>query len=462
MNKQMRFVVMGDTHYVQPEVHRRALNGRPHGVTEVADITRNYWMTQNVLPETISQISRLQPDFIIQTGDIIQGHCDDEEGCLREMREALDLLDGLNAPMFFALGTHDGIPGQPGGQAVEHVVYPSIGKTLGRAVGKGYYSFEKEGSLFIVLDYTTFVRNDGQAHFIKETFQRAGEYEHVFVFGHPPLIPVGRPFFTKFDFVNEVLAQLSNVAVDAYFCGHTHNQISTLHQVGNQWLTHLKSTVLGYPNEAPVSLTDVRPLLPDPDSFEFGWGFLEDSAPGWWLITVDGAEVQADWHVLHQGVVGQLKWRKGEKAVFTKRPDFTAAFGSPLPKPEEIVSVRLRAAGDNCRAPEAYRVALNGTDIGTLPRLEYFDCRQLMEIPQEHWHLLSDVNLIEVTTGADDLMTIGGIVLEVEKKTGWVRSSVSDYFTCSNRWDRWGKHPLISIVPGAVVTIELRFGGEAC
>lgn len=457
MKKQMRFVVMGDTHYVQPEVHQRALNGNPHGVTDVADITRNYWMTKNVLPETIKQIAELNPDFIIQTGDIIQGHCDDEQGCLREMKEALALLEGLNAPLFFALGTHDGVPGRHGGQAVKQLVYPAIGKALGSSVTEGYYSFQKAGSLFIILDYTTFVAGDRQAAFMTDTFSKAGEYEHIFVFAHPPLIPVGRPFFTKYDFVVALSDELSRIPVDAYFCGHTHNQITSLHQVGKHWLTHLKSTVLGYPDVPPVSLTDVRPLLPEPSTYEFGWGYLEDSAPGWWLITVEGEEVLADWHVLHKGTVGQLKWRKGEKATFVKKPDFSVTSGLSLPKLEEIRSVRLRAAGDSCSSTGEYRVTLNGTSIGMLPRLEYFDSRQFMDIGQERWLLLKNVNLIEVSTASADPMTIGGFVLEVETKDGWVRSSVSDFYTCSQKWKQWGKHPLQHVVSGEAVSVELSF-----
>lgn len=462
MKKQLRFVVMGDTHYVQPEVHQRALNGQPQGVTEFADITRNYWMTQHVLPDTISQISALRPDFVVQTGDIIQGHCDDEPGCIREMTEALELLKGLKAPLFFALGTHDGIPGRPGGQAVERLVYPAIGKALGNETKTGYYTFEKEGSLFIILDYTTFAKGDAQASFMKETFAKAASYEHVFVFAHPPIIPVGRPFFTNYDFAAALLDELSLCPVDAYFCGHTHNQIASLHRSGNHWLTHLKSTVLGFPDEPPISLTDVRPLLPDPLTYEYGWGYLEDSAPGWWVITVEGREVQAEWHVLHQGPVGRLRWSgKGEKAKFVNKPSFASTRAS-LPPLEAIRSVRLRAAGDSCRTEGAYRILLNDTDVGTLPRLEYFDCRQFAQISPEHWPLLRDVNRIEVTTAAADGMTIGG-VLEVETADGWVRSSVSDYYTSASKWDRWGKDPLHfhRVAPGETVDARLRFGDES-
>ncbi|MCZ8511644.1 metallophosphoesterase [Paenibacillus filicis] len=457
MNSTLRFIVMGDLHYVQEQSHQRALNGNPRGVTEVADVTRNLWLTRNVTPEVISSIASLKPDFVIQTGDIIHGHCDNEELGLREMREAMELLEGLLAPIFFALGTHDGVVKHERIQ-VEQYVYPIIGKSLGTApLTKGYYTFEKAGCLFIFLDYTTFVKDDEQAAFIKETFARSGKYEHVFLFAHPPLICVGRPFFTHFDFVNTVLREIAEHPVDVYFCGHTHNQVSTLHKVGGHWLPQLKSSVLGYPDLAPVNLRDVRTILPDPSSFDYGWGYLEDSAPGWWEITVNGESVQADWHVLRKGVQGQLRWRRGEKAEFVKKPEFATTSGLALPSLGEIRSVQLRAAGTNCKTPEGYRLSINGTDVGALPRLEYFDSRQFFKLEPKFWPLLEKANRIEVTT-CEEPMCIGGFVLEVETAAGWVRSTVTDYYANTDRWDHWGKAPVEKIVPGQTIVEELAFG----
>jgi hypothetical protein len=456
LNDMLRFAVMGDTHYVQPESHKKAFGGSPRGVTELVDLKRNYWMTQHVLPEVVSAISELQPDFVIQTGDIIQGHCDDESGRLREMEEALQLLEGLNAPLFFALGTHDGTVGTHGDEPVKQLVYPAIGKALGKdAVNSGYYAFEKGRSLFIVLDYTTFQKDDEQAVFIRDVLARSAQYEHTFLFSHPPLIPIGRPFFTEFDFVNTVLEEIAHYPIDAYFCGHTHNQIASLHKIGEQWMPQLKSTVLGYPESTPISLTDVRTLLPDSSGFEYGWGFLEDSAPGWWIVSVNGENVQADWHVLRKGVVGQMSWRAGEKAAFTRKPSFPE-MPSCLPHPDRFRSVRLRAAGTNCKTIEGYKVLLNGTYIGALPRLEYFDCRQLMEIESKYWPLLTDINRMEVAT-ADEPMVIGGFVLEIETDEGCFRSSVADYWTNSDRWDHWGQAAMQKIQKAQNVTFELSF-----
>lgn len=460
MNPKLRFAVMGDLHYVQERSHQRALNGNPRGVTEFADITRNLWMTRHVTPRVIAEIAALKPDFVVQTGDIIQGHCDDEESGLREMGEAMELLERLEAPVYFALGTHDGVVGKREERQVREFVYPALGKALGAdSVTKGYYAFEKAGSLFIVLDYTTFAKEDEQAVFLRHTLAGSGRFEHVFLFAHPPLVCVGRPFFTHFDFVRTVLAEAARHPIDAYFCGHTHNQVSTLHKTGDHWLPQLKSAALGYPGRDPVDLRDVRTVLPEPSSFEYGWGYLEDSAPGWWMIAVDGDTVRADWHVLDKGVTGRLVWRRGEKAEFVRKPDFARTSGLALPDVNDIRSVRLRAAGSNCRTPEGYRVVLNGTEVGALPRLEYFDSRQAMTLEPQYWRLLGEVNRIAVTTG-EEPMCIGGFVWEIETAAGWVRSTVSDYYANTDQWDRWGKAPVDKIAAGETVAVELRFGAK--
>jgi predicted phosphodiesterase len=456
LDNSLRFAVMGDMHYVQPESHKGAFGGNPRGVTELADLKRNHWMTQHVLPEVISTIAQLKPDFVIQTGDIIHGNCDNETSGLQEMKEALHMLESLKAPLFFAPGNHDGTVGNDGDEALKQFIYPAIGKALGvNDINRGFYTFEKGRSLFIVLEYTAFLKNEVQAEFMREALARSCQYEHTFLFAHPPLIPIARPFFTDFDFVNTVVKEVAQYPIDAYFCGHTHNQIASLHQVGDHWMPQLKSTVLGYPDSTPIPVTDVRPLLAEPSRMEYGWGFLEDSAPGWWIVTVTGEEVQADWHVLRRGVMGQLRWRTGERAVFTQNPEFGTT-RSALPQQNRILSVKLRAAGSNCQTFEGYKVSLNGTYIGTLPRLEHFDSRQLMEIESKHWSLLTEVNRIEVST-ANEPMAIGGFVLEIETDGACLRSSTSGYSTNTDQWDHWGKLPLVKIKATEVATFELTF-----
>lgn len=114
-------------HYVQPFCHQNTLNGNLSGITELADTTRNYWMTQSTLPDVISQIKVLAPDFVIQTGDIVQGHCDSQEANTLEMQQAYDLISKIGSKVYYVMGTHDGIPGAKNNAHIYDLVYPAIG-----------------------------------------------------------------------------------------------------------------------------------------------------------------------------------------------------------------------------------------------------------------------------------------------------------------------------------------------
>src|SRR5690606_31821708 len=97
------------------------------------------------------------------------------------------------------IGNHDKHPHK---EPVEEVVYAANSKAAGRKIDKGYYAFIKANSLFIVLDYTTFQAEGEQAAFLEQQLETSAEYDHVFIFAHPPLIPIARPFFSKGEFAD--------------------------------------------------------------------------------------------------------------------------------------------------------------------------------------------------------------------------------------------------------------------
>ena len=460
MSKAIRFAVMGDTHYVQPASHRNVLEyGVQRGPTDLDDVRRHQWMTKAVVPEVIRSIAKLRPDFVLHTGDIIQGHHDSEEAGGREAAEAVELLKGLNAPVFLTLGTHDGTPESV---TVKEHFLPAIGDSLGEKNPRTYYSFSTGDTLFIALDYTTFRADSQQGRFIKETLSNADKYRHVFVFAHPPIFPVGRPFFADFEFSSFLKEEFMKNRIDAYFCGHTHNQVASIHGIGGYYLPQLKSTILGYPDQSPISLTDVRPILKGPTDFHYLWGFLEDSAPSWWMVTVTGELVRAEWHVLGMGVQSVLIFGDGQMPKVMQEPALGQSTILPLPSVSQIRSARLRAAGSGCRTKELYRVHLNGEEIGYLPTLDYFDCRQFLEIPESYWHLLKDSNDLEVSCGSEP-MCVGGFVLEIETQDGsWVRSKPTfHYYGNTSRWSRWQTENLQVIGCREPIRVKLEFAEPA-
>ncbi len=419
------FAVMGDTHLVREASHWKALHGCPGGPTELSDLERNGWMTRNVLPQILKEIAGQHPDFILHTGDIIPGHCDDDEGQLAEMRQALQVLAQAGAPLYFSCGSHDGVPGRKGEVSLRECLYPYMAHQLGRPCSRGYYAFERCGCRFIALDYTAWDR--AQYEFLEQALQNsAGQF--VIVFGHPPVVPLARPFFTGAQYARDLAALFSRWKVDVYFCGHTHNQAASLHRFGPHETAQLMSTPLGYPDSPPVLLSDVRPLLPAEGSCRYGWGFLEDTMPGWWRVSVAEDLLTAQWYVLGRGLQGELRIPRGKRAEFSKIPQYSSTEGA-LPDAEEIAGVRLRAAGSGSPTVTLHSVEINGVRLPCGISLAYFDSRQFLELPPEVYGKLRRHCTIRFAA-PDEGGTIGGFVLEVRKKDGsWIRSSVSPYYT---------------------------------
>jgi hypothetical protein len=418
-------------------------------------------MNREVLPTLIQSIKEFSPSFIMHTGDLIHGTADDE-GSMTEMREALALMDSFGTPVYYAVGNHDGLPGRPGGAAVTEVLLPALAKRLGRqTMEQSYYQVQMGASLLLVLDFTTYVPGGEQEAFLEACLrQKSSVVEHVFLFGHPPLVPVIRPFFTDFRYASSVLQTLERYAVDAYFCGHTHNQIATLHRVGGRWLPQFKSSTVAMPEEQAVHVTDVRPLLPPADRFEYGWGYLEGSAPSWWMVYVDGPVVRVDWHVLGRGIFGTVTWSGAEKAQFSSVSDLSPKTAGVLPVITDIRSMRLRVTGVQVSGESAgagmYEVYLNGNFIGCLPRLGAFTCREWIEVEPHYWRTIGSDNELRITTG-EESMCMGGFVLEVETESGWVRSGVSSFFANTTQWNYWRVEPLQIIQPGEDIQVQLMF-----
>lgn len=461
--KMLHFAVLGDVHHVRPESHLEVLSGRPRGVTEYADVTRNLELTRTSVPRVLEEVRDSKPQFIMQLGDLVQGHCDDQTGTDIEMFEGVEKMKALGIPCTFAVASHDGRPGSVGGHAVDQFMRPCIESFLGRSCPTNYYSFIKERTLFLVLDYLTFKTGDEQDQWLEKTLadhtgrSMSHPIQHILMFAHVPSVPIGRPFFSPLPFVKAVQDRMARYPIEAYFCGHTHNQVATLHQFGQHWSAHLKSSILGFRDHS-VRLEDVREVLPPAheDSFEYGWGYLEDSMPGWWEVFIDGPEVRVEWRVHTQGVQGELRWRSGEKPDFARRPQTPSSRGS-LPALQMIESVRLRVGGMGARAP-VYEVTLNGEVVGRIETMEYFDVRQFMPLDRQFWPLLRSVNHLSIAT-SDEPICVGGFVLEVQTKAGHIiRSTVSKgLVTNSSRWDAWQEPSLQRINPHEPIVMEVRF-----
>ena len=311
------FAFIGDVHY------------------SISDIQTTDHLVQSVAGELDSL--KVKPEFIIHTGDFFHaGRGTDTES---EAAQAFSNFGrDIWMPFFIAKGNHDSrIPFEKNALQV-------ISRELGTDVAKSYYSFDKANCHFIILDCTDenlgdqllWLEND-----LKDARSDPGT-EHIFAAGHYPLWIVARAGFTRPEYATPVASLLAKYEVDAYFCGHTHNKTATVRLVNGKPLTQLMDAAVVEKgrlfNLAPFLYhvsTDpgdnARPgifpldeghqiFIPEPE-LEYYWGYQEGSTTSYYVITVDGKSVQADWHVLGQGSVRSFKWDQPGRLVNLKSPE---------------------------------------------------------------------------------------------------------------------------------------------
>jgi len=378
---------------------------------------------------------------------VVQGHCDAAAGDAAELREAWEFFTALPRPLLFVRGTHEGRPGGPADAIYRDLFLTEVARTSGQvpATVTTNYALVVGGIRVIILDYTTF-RPAGEAErlLVEQLALAERRGEQVVLCGHPPLIPVARPFFSRLDYAQGVLARLAaSTAPTVYCCGHTHNQVASLHRLsGERWLPQLQSVPLGYPDRAPLPLQHVRGLLPPPEDLHYGWGYLEDSAPGWILAEVEAHGLRLRWRRLgQQEDGGEVYLGLDGRATFVHTP----AEAPPVPPPAwplqigdaRVRTVWLRAAGSASRAP--HRLFLNDCAIGTLPRLEYFDARQGLAIPPACWPAITQQNVLRLEPVAEEERSHCGFVIEVTLANGSVARTrpLADIYTTSPKWDGW-------------------------
>lgn len=426
------FAVLGDTHFVKESSHYNALKlGWPGGATEWDDLLRNGWMTRNVTPKVLEEIASQKVDFLLHTGDIIPGHCDSSAAQVQEMEQALKLLDTIGAPFFFSCGSHDGVLGKNDDAALKLTLYPYISRQLGRECTRSYYAFSRLGCRFISLDYTTW--DDTQREFLEEQLRDASPKEFVIVFGHPPVVPIARPFFTGDPYAEQVAELFSRYQVHVYFCGHTHNHAASIHRFGENQTVQLLSTPLGYPEALPTLLADVRPILPQAGTFRYGWGFLEDTTTGWWRVTVEEDKLTAHWHAFGHNLEGIVEVLKAGTAEFRQVPAVESTFG-PLPDLSQVERARVRLAGSGPHGAELGEVLLNGRPVRACAPLVYFDSRQFIDIPTGDFDCIQEDNTLTVELHKEE-NSIGGAVIELLLRDGRiVRSGVSGFYTTNEKY----------------------------
>jgi 3',5'-cyclic AMP phosphodiesterase CpdA len=173
-----------------------------------------------VYKKLVSLIAERKPDFVVNTGDMIN-----KPGNTQEWAGFWEMSKPVTAPYFLAVGNHDAYVKVPQSEKIYKQQVDLPGNEL-------YYSFTAGNSLFIVLD--SYIAGEerkitGEQLAWLEGVLANSNRKHVFVFLHHPLYTdpsKGHHANDSLDKYPEnrdrLVALLKRSKVDAVFAGHEH------------------------------------------------------------------------------------------------------------------------------------------------------------------------------------------------------------------------------------------------
>jgi hypothetical protein len=109
---------------------------------------------QGTFALAMGQLNLLQPEFVINVGDVIEGYAGDREELIEMWEEAEAMTDRLEMPFFYTRGNHD-------------VSFPGGKEMWLERRGPGYYSFAYKNVLFLVLDSEDGPRPEPPPHMLE-------------------------------------------------------------------------------------------------------------------------------------------------------------------------------------------------------------------------------------------------------------------------------------------------------
>ncbi|MDD5698046.1 MAG: metallophosphoesterase [Victivallaceae bacterium] len=332
-------------------------------------------------------------------------------------------------------------------------VWPDLSEKLGNEVTANYYSFSYGNSLFIIIDCADF-ETDKQYFWLKNQLETHSRGKYIFIFGHSPIFPVARPFFCELEFHRKILKLLQKYQADIYFCGHTHNQCLTRHKLNSQnKILQLKIASTGFP-DTRLNLKEWRTLL-DCRGFpyDFFWGFLEDSAPGYFLVDVFEEKIHIAHYVLGKELCGTIEHiRNSQDQVSPSKHLSGAATDFADITQEDIAAAYLHLCVYNSSGNNK-AVILNGTHIGNIPIGDSYSARKKITIPQGRFDKIKSENSLEIRNPENESFTTGSFVLElVLKDRRRILSTISpNIYTTTDKWNIWCLDILKHFNPGETI-----------
>ncbi len=378
---ELRFTVFGDVHYKSPD----------------------YTVADYFVRPVTRELAALNPpsSFLLQTGDFF--HADRDTDWEAEALYAFKHFSStVGMPFYIAIGNHDKR------EAFEKSAFPIFSRQLDRTLVTSYYSFDRGNCHFIILDCVQpdFTEQLSWAQSDLKAAAANPKIKHIFAAGHYPLWVVARSGFTSQTYAKPFADLLSRHRIDAYFCGHTHNNTVTVRLVNGRPLTQISSCgvvekgrlfhlapFLRYTRPDPVDpyrpgllpLEESRHVFIPSDELKYYWAYQEGGTSTYNVVTVRGGKVKVDWHVLDKGVLRSYEWDQPGHLVNTTEPAPTPT----LPVDDADLGTIQRAwcyvapwtQAEEVRAPFTLNGIPAGTCLMTKKEVAYSPFWNMLEIP---------------------------------------------------------------------------------
>jgi 3',5'-cyclic AMP phosphodiesterase CpdA len=182
-----------------------------------------------ILADAVTDANRLNPDFVMNIGDMVQGY-NTTEKWLEQMCEYKAIMNRLECPWYPTPGNHDVY----GGRFLEDLPRGQHEKDYEQHFGPLWYAFSHKNNWFIVL-YTdegnpetgekSFTKpecqrmSDEQFDWLKSILKKASTADGIYVFQHHPRW-LGGNYGDDWDKVHAAFVDTGNVK--AVFAGHIH------------------------------------------------------------------------------------------------------------------------------------------------------------------------------------------------------------------------------------------------
>ncbi len=173
----------------------------------------------------VAQVNRLKPEFLVITGDLVN------KNTPLEWKTFNAIYSRLDVPLYLTPGNHDAIRPERASQSPTLTGNTDVDGPLAlysksteryASQGRRFYSFEKNGCVFLAIDTHTQSIDSEQMAWIRDELARTQDATHVFVMGHHPLPGTFGHEVDPEQGGDELLALFQKHHVTAYLVGHRH------------------------------------------------------------------------------------------------------------------------------------------------------------------------------------------------------------------------------------------------